>query len=98
MKTLISKLLGISRSFFDIVLPLITKQVGSSLATLLPIALGIVKELADNNGLTNSQKREEAFKKLSQAAQKEGMSAANSLLNLSIEMAVTNLKISSGKE
>ena len=97
MKTLISKILGVSKSFLDSILPLITKQVGASLSILLPIALNIVKELASNKDLNNSQKREEAFKKLSEAAKNEGLNAASSLLNLTIEMAVTNLKVSSEK-
>ncbi len=97
MKTLISKILGVSKSFIDFVWPLLTKQVGASLAALLPIALGIVKELASNSELSNSQKREEAFNKLADAAKNEGMNAASSLLNLAVEMAVTNLKVSSEK-
>lgn len=98
MKTILSKILGVSKSFIDFVWPLLTKQVGSSLAVLLPIALGIVKELVNNNDISNSQKREEAFNKLSEAAKNEGLNAASSLLNLAVEMAVTNLKVSSGRE
>jgi hypothetical protein len=98
MKTLISKILGVSKSFIDFVWPLLTKQVGASLSVLLPIALGIVKELANNNEISNSQKREEAFNKLADAAKSEGLNAASSLLNLAVEMAVTNLKVSTGKE
>lgn len=98
MKTLISKILGVSKSFVDFIWPLITKQVGTSLSILLPLALGIVKELANNNNITNSQKREEAFNKLTNAAKNEGVNAASSLINLAIEMAVSNLKVSSGKE
>lgn len=97
MKTLISKILGVSKSFIDFIWPIITKQVGASLSSLLPIALAIVKELANNNNISNSQKRDEAFKKLSEAAKNEGMNAASSLLNLAIEMAVTNLKIEKEK-
>lgn len=98
MKTIVSKILGVSKSFIDFVWPLLTKQVGSSLAALLPLAFTIVKELAANNGISNSQKREEAFNKLTSAAKNEGINAASSLLNLAIEMAVSNLKISSEKE
>lgn len=97
MKTLISKILGVSKSFIDFVWPLLTKQVGASLAVLLPIALSIVKELASNKDISNSQKREEAFNKLADAAKAEGLNAASSLLNLAVEMAVTNLKVSSEK-
>lgn len=97
MKTLLSKILGVSKSFIDFIWPILTKQVGASLATLLPIAIVIVKELAQNNNISNSEKKEQAFQKLSDAAKNEGMNAASSLLNLAIEMAVTNLKVSNNK-
>jgi hypothetical protein len=97
MKTIVSKILGVSKSFIEFIWPLITKQVGASLAALLPIAFNIVKELASNNDITNSQKRKEAFKKLSDATKSEGITATTSLLNLAIEMAVANLKASSEK-
>jgi cadmium resistance protein CadD (predicted permease) len=95
MKSLISKILGVPKLLWAFVWPLVTKQVGMSLTVLLPIALGIVKELAENNNISNSEKREQAFEKLADAAKNEGMNAANSLLNLAIEMAVTNLKVAS---
>jgi hypothetical protein len=95
MKSLISKILGVPKLLWTFVWPLVTKQVGMSLTVLLPIALGIVKELAENNNISNSEKREQAFEKLADAAKNEGMNAANSLLNLAIEMAVTNLKVAS---
>jgi hypothetical protein len=95
MKSLISKILGVPKLLWTFVWPLVTKQVGLSLTVLLPIALGIVKELAENNNISNSEKREQAFDKLADAAKNEGMNAASSLLNLAIEMAVTNLKIAS---
>lgn len=95
MKTLIAKILGVSKSFINIIWPILTKQVGASLAALLPIAVEIVRDLAKNNEISNSQKREEAFNKLSNAAKTEGIRAASSLLNLAIEIAVTDLKVSS---
>jgi hypothetical protein len=98
MKTLVSKILGVSKSFIEFIWPLITKQVGSSLAVLLPIAFNIVKELANEGGMSSSQKRKEAFKRLSDVTKTEGLNAASSLLNLAIEMAVTTLKTNSEKE
>jgi hypothetical protein len=95
MKSLISKILGVPKLLWAFVWPLVTKQVGLSLTVLLPIALGIVKELAENDNISNSEKREQAFDKLADAAKNEGMNAASSLLNLAIEMAVTNLKVAS---
>lgn len=95
MKTIISKILGVSKTFLDFIWPILTKQVGNSLATLLPIALVIVKELAANNNIGNFQKREEAFNKLTDAVKNEGINAGSSLINLAIEIAVTNLKSNS---
>lgn len=95
MKTIIAKILGVSKTFVDFVWPILTRQVGSSLSILLPIAIAIVKDLIVNNDLSNSEKRQSAFVKLSEAAKNEGIDAANSVLNLAIEMAVTILK--SGK-
>jgi hypothetical protein len=92
MKAIVSKILGVSKSFINFIWPLITKQAGASLAILLPIAYQIVKELAKNNNLKNPQKREEAFKQLATEVKKEGIEAGDSLLNLAIEMAVNVLK------
>jgi len=95
MKSFFAKLLGVSQQVWDFLLPIITKQVGTTLAKLLPVALGIVSELAKNNDLTGKQKRDRAFKDLTAFAKVEGLDAANSLLNLTIEMAVTKLKVAS---
>lgn len=97
MKTLISKLLGVSKTFLDILWPILTKKVGASLSVLLPIALMIVKELAKNGNLTNAEKRQDAFVKLTDAVKKEGLSVSTSVLNLAIEMAVTSFKSSTEK-
>jgi hypothetical protein len=92
MKAIVSKILGVSKSFIDFIWPLVTKQVAVSLATLLPIAYQIVKELAKNNNLNNSEKRQEAFNQLANETKKRGLQAGDSLLNLAIEMAVNVLK------
>ena len=92
MKTIVAKILGVSKSFLNIIWPLLTKQLGTSLAVVLPIAVGIVRELAKNNNISNSEKRQEAFNKLSGAVKNEGIQAGDSLLNLAIEMAVNILK------
>jgi hypothetical protein len=97
MKSLISKIIGVPKALWVFVWPLLTKQVGLSLTSLLPIALSVVKDLAENNNISNADKRKEAFNKLTDAAKSQGINAASSLLNLAIEMAVTNLKVSSEK-
>jgi len=96
MKALFAKLLGIPRQVLEFLIPVLTKQLGVSLAVLLPIALGIVKELASVEKLSNKQKREKASKELIAAAAAEGINAANSLINLAIEMAVNKLKTTPG--
>jgi hypothetical protein len=92
MKAIVSKILGVSKSFVDFIWPLVTKQVAVSLATLLPIAYQIVKELAKNNNLSNAEKRQEAFNQMVSETKKQGLQAGDSLLNLAIEMAVNVLK------
>lgn len=92
MKTLFAKLLGISQQVWEFLAPIVTKQASATLAKLLPIALGVVSELAKDNGLSGKQKREKAFKDLTAFAKDEGLSAANSIINLAIEMAVTKFK------
>jgi hypothetical protein len=95
MKSFFAKLLGISQQVWDFLIPLVTKQVSITLAKLLPVALSIVTELAKDNDLSGKQKRDKAFKDLTAFAKAEGLDAANSLLNLTIEMAVTKLKVAS---
>ena len=94
MKAFLIKLLGVPKDLIEFILPLVSKQLSASLAVLLPIAFKIVKELATVENLSNKQKREKAAKELGAAATAEGISAANSLINLVIEMAVNKLKVS----
>lgn len=93
MKKLLAKIFGVSQQIWEFLSPILSKQISSSLSKLLPIALNIVKELATNNNLSNKQKKEKAFKDITDIAKDEGLSAANSLINLAIEMAVTRLKV-----
>lgn len=92
MKTLLAKILGISRGFLEWLLPILQNQIASSLEVLAPVALSVVAKLARDGGLTSAQKREEAFKQLSEAAKAEGLSAGASVINAAIELAVLKLK------
>lgn len=92
MNKFFSKVVGASKTVVSFILPLVTKQVGVSLAALLPVAYEIVKGLAKNNNLSNAEKRQEAFNQLADATKKQGLQAGDSLLNLAIEMAVNVLK------
>ena len=92
MKAFFAKLLGISQAIWDFIAPILARQASITLSKLLPIALGICADLAKQDGLSGAQKREKAFNDLSAFATAEGFEVANSLINLSIEMAVNKLK------
>ena len=91
MKTLLAKLLGISRSLLDFFLPIFQTIIAGSLERLLPIALGIVSELATSE-LSGSDKKAVAVDRLKKAAMQEGVTVSASALNLIVESAVANLK------
>jgi hypothetical protein len=69
-------------------------QLAGSLERLLPIALGIVSELATSE-LSVSDKKAVAVDRLKQAAFREGVTVSASALNLIVESAVANLKAQS---
>jgi len=92
MKTLLLKLLGISRPLLDFFMPLLTRQIGASLSRLLPIALEIVTELATRVNMTNAERRGAAVHWLTSEIKVEGIAATNSLINFAIEAAVQKMK------
>lgn len=97
MKSFFAKLLGISQLIWDFLVPILARQVSLTLTKLLPVALSIVTELAKDNGMSGSQKRDKAVSELKVFATEEGLDAANSLINLTVEMAVNKLKTVSEK-
>ncbi len=97
MKTLLAKLLGISKQLLGWIIAISSSQVAVSLSKLLPIALGIVIELAKNSQLGNSDKQKEAIKKLSDIAVQEGIVAGTNILTTAVEMAVAQMKASEVK-
>lgn len=92
MKTILAKIIGVSTSLLNFYLPILKQLFTTGMATLLPIALEIVRSLADTDK-TGSQKREVAVRKLTSAASELGISATESLVRLTIESAVQNLKL-----
>jgi hypothetical protein len=94
MKTLLAKLLGISRTLLDFFLPIFQAALAGSLERLLPIALGIVTELATSE-LGGSDKRAVAVDRLKKAAINEGITTSAWLLNMAVESAVGKLQTSS---
>jgi hypothetical protein len=94
MKTLLAKLLGISRTLLDFFLPIFQTLIAGSLERLLPIALSLVTELATSE-LSGSEKKKIAVEGLKQAAVREGLTVSTSALNLIVESALANLKANS---
>ena len=92
MKTILAKLTGLTTALLNFYLPILRQLVSSGLAALLPIALEIVRSLADVDK-TGAQKRELAVKRLTTAAVELGVSASESLIRLTVESAVQKLKL-----
>jgi hypothetical protein len=91
MKSLLAKLAGLSSAIFNFYAPILKSVFASGAAALLPIALEIVRSLADTNK-TGAQKREAAVKLLTQTATKQGIDAAESVIRFTVESAVQKLK------
>ena len=92
MKSLIAKVLGITSSIWNFYGPLLRQLVISGSGALLPIALDIVRSLADSDR-TGGQKREEAVKTLKVRAIAESISATESLIRWTIESAVQRMRL-----
>ena len=92
MKALLALLIGAGRAIVTFLVPVLKSALADSLATLLPLALEIVRDLALDRSLTNAQKREVAVQRLRNEAIVAGVSAAESLLRSAVELAVLNLK------
>jgi hypothetical protein len=92
MKSFFAKIWGITSNVFNFFLPVLREIASSSVAALLPIALEIVRSLAETNK-TGAEKREAAVKKLTATAKKQGVSASESLIRFTIESAVQRYKL-----
>lgn len=91
-KTLLTKLAGLSKTVSDFLLPVLTSEIQKSLARILPEALKIVSELAQNKDLSGLEKRQQAIDALTKFVKAEGYTVGTSVMNLAIELAVTKLK------
>lgn len=89
---IIASLTGASQSLVNFLLPILSASASRLLAELAPIALEVVKSLADSPH-SGAQKREAALVRVQQLAVAEGIKASTSAVNLAIELAVANLKI-----
>jgi hypothetical protein len=92
MKRLLAKLSGLTAALFEFYLPILRQLLASGMAMLLPVALDIVRSLAESDK-TGAQKRELAVRRLTAAASEFGVSASESLIRLTIESAVQKLKL-----
>ena len=93
MKALITKLLGISSAVWAFYAPLLKSMIVSSASALLPIALEIVRSLAQTDK-SGAQKRDDALSALKAAAIRQGIDASESLLRFTVESAVQRMKVS----
>jgi hypothetical protein len=91
MKTLLAKLLGISTNLLNFFIPIFRQVLAQGVENLLPIALGIVMQLAKGE-LSSEDKKRVAVDMLQKAAIKEGITASASLINWTVESAVQQLK------
>jgi len=92
MKSFFATLLGIPSKIWNFYAPILKELFVDAASNLLPLALDIVRELADTTK-TGSQKREAAVKKLTSAAIRNGIDASESLIRFTVESAVQRTKI-----
>lgn len=86
---------GFSLAFWNAVEPVLASAAKTTVADILPIALQFVGELAANSTLTGAQKQASAKSQIIAVLEQQGISAAESVVNLAIEMAVTQLGVAS---
>lgn len=92
MKQFFATILGIPSKIWAFYAPLLKQLFADAAVSLLPLALDIVRELADTTK-SGAQKRETAVKKLSAAAYRNGIDASESLIRFTVESAVQRLKM-----
>lgn len=88
---IIASLTGASQALVSFLLPILRDSASRVLAELAPIALEVVKSLADLPH-SGAQKREAAMRQIQQLAVAEGIRASSSAVNAAIELAVLNLR------
>ena len=92
MKNLLAKLSGLGSFLWNFYVPVIRQIAANGTSALLPIALDIVRTLADSSK-SSLQKRETAVLKLKDEAVAMGISASESLIRFTIESAVQRMRI-----
>lgn len=82
---------GLPSKIWDFYAPILKELLAAGISALLPLALEIVRQLADTSK-TGNQKREAAVKSLTQAAIDQGIVASESLIRFTVESAVQKMK------
>lgn len=91
MTKLLAKLLGLTQSVLAFYLPILKTVIASGMAALLPVALDIVRSLADAK-ISNEEKCDLAVNRLREAAMRQGIEAGESIIRYTVESAVQKLK------
>jgi hypothetical protein len=91
VKTFLAKIMGIGSAVWNFYAPILRGLFVGGASALLPVALDVVRSLADTSK-TGEQKRESAVIKLRGQAVLMGISASESLLRFTIESAVQRLR------
>jgi hypothetical protein len=92
MKNIIAKILGISASVWNFYAPLLKALFVTGASALLPIALEVVRNLAQTDK-SGAEKREEAVSILKQAATRQGLSVTESIIRFTVESAVQRMRV-----
>lgn len=86
-------------NIFNVIMPIVQSRAGKLIDEALPIAIGIVTDMAKNQSLPSADKRNAAVSQLQTALVDQGVAAASdisaSVLNLVLELAVSHLKATS---
>lgn len=91
MKNLLAKIMGIGASVWNFYAPILRSLFTSGASALLPVALEIVRSLADTTK-SGEQKRENAVIKLRGKAVEMGISASEALIRFTVESAVQRMR------
>ena len=92
MKNILAKLMGVSASVWNFYAPLLRALFVTGASALLPIALEVVRNLAQTDK-SGAEKRDEAISILRQAALRQGISVTESLIRFTVESAVQRIKL-----
>jgi len=91
MQALLLSILGIGKVLWAFIIPLLAGHTAAILSGLLPIAIETVRDL-NSSSVTSVEKRAAAAAKVKAIAEAEGIKAFESLINLSVELALQKLR------